>query len=125
MTRTLEPLCDKIGRERVATVVTAFYRAVDEDAVLAPFFAAVPDRAAHERRVTDFWWIAMGGWLDEPPVVNMAGIHTGRGIRDQHVARWLDVFRTTLHRELPPELAEAWATMAEGIGARLRASITP
>ena len=117
--RILRPLCDRIGREAVDRVTARFYERLRDDERLAPFFASITDFPAHERRIADFWWIAMGGRLDSPPTVDMLGLHRGMGLRPADLERWLALFAETLDAELEPGLAEDWKRMAEAIGRRL------
>ncbi len=118
--RKLEPLCDKIGRERIERQIHAFYEKLQNDPEMKGFFEHIEDFSAHEKRIADFWWNAMGGRLDEPPQIDMVGKHIPLGIRDVHVDRWLGVFKETLYEVMEPELADQWYLMAEGIATRLR-----
>ncbi|AOU99401.1 hypothetical protein BI364_17025 [Acidihalobacter yilgarnensis] len=122
--RQLNPLCARIGRDRVDQVITAFYEHLRADALLAPLFAHIGDAARHERRVADFWWIAMGG---QPPAyevsVDMLGVHAGMRLRPEHFARWLALLHDSLERHLEPPLASDWLRMAEGIVLRLRTAL--
>ena len=112
-------MCDRIGREPVDRVIASFYERLRADAQLAPFFAHVRDFPAHERVIADFWWIAMGGKVANPAVVDMLGLHRPMGLRQADMERWLVLFGETLDAELEPELAQQWMTMARGVGERL------
>lgn len=116
----LQPLCNKIGRERVERVVHAFYERLRGDPELAHFFAGVDDFSEHEERISDFWWIAMGGQVEDPPRIDMVGKHFPLGITDQALDRWLALFRQTLAEHMDMDLALQWYTMANGIADRLR-----
>lgn len=118
--RRLIPLCERIGRERVDRQVHAFYAKLRADAQLGPFFAHIEDFSAHERRIADFWWTAMGGRLEQPPRIDMVGRHFPLGIGDADIDRWLAYFKETLYEVMEPALAEQWYRLAEGIAARLR-----
>lgn len=118
-TRLLRPLCDRIGRESVDRVIAAFYERLRADAQLAPFFAHIRDFPAHERVIADFWWIAMGGKVENPAPVDMLGLHRPMGLRQADLDRWLALFGQVLTAELEPEPARQWLTMARGIGGRL------
>jgi hemoglobin len=122
-TRVLRPLCDRIGRERVDRVIARFYERLRTDAQLAPFFARVRDFPEHERRIADFWWIAMGGKVEAPAPVDMLGLHRPMGLRHDDLERWLALFDEVLDAELDPELAQQWRTMARGIGQRLARAV--
>jgi hemoglobin len=118
--RRLQPLCDKIGRQRVEQVVRDFYQALREDPELAGFFSGIDDFTEHERRICDFWWIAMGGRVEDPPRIDMVGKHFPLGITEQALDQWLALFRRTLAGHMDMDLALQWYTMANGIAERLR-----
>jgi hemoglobin len=118
--RTLQPLCDKIGHDRIKHVIHAFYSRLQADDQLGHFFAHIEDFSSHEARIADFWYTAMGGRLENPPQVDMVGKHFPLGIQDADIDRWLEHFRTTTSEHLEPGLAEQWVFMAEGIAGRLR-----
>ncbi len=117
--KILRPLCDRIGRDAVDRVTARFYDRLREDAQLSPFFAHILNFPEHERRIADFWWIAMGGRLADPPTVDMLGLHRPMGMRQADLDRWLELFAETVEDELETDLAEQWKAMAEGIGRRL------
>lgn len=121
--RRLQPLCEKIGRARLAHCIHNFYQRLLADAQLAPYFRALPGLESHIDHVTEFWWVAMGGRPDDAPVFDMVGRHAGLGITEPLLQRWLDLFAATLNDELPPELAAAWQQMAEAIAQRLRSTV--
>ena len=118
--RRLVPLCEKIGRERIERQIHAFYGKLRDDAQLAHFFEHIPDFSAHERRIADFWWQAMGGRLETPPQIDMVGKHMPMGLSDADIDRWLGYFKETLDEVMEPELAQAWYLLADGIALRLR-----
>jgi hemoglobin len=124
MPRVLRPLCDRIGRERVDRVIALFYQRLRADAQLAPFFTHIEDFPAHQRMIADFWWIAMGGTVADPPTVDMLGVHRPMGLRQTDLEHWLALFGDVLDAELEPELARQWMTMAQGIGERLGRAAT-
>ena len=123
MPRKLQPLCDKIGHDRVAAVVHDFYVRLRADPELGPFFRPIPDQEAHEQRVIGYWWVAMGGRMAEPPVVDMVSRHANLGLTEALLQRWLDLFGATLADHLEPELAAQWQQMAEAVGANLRGQV--
>jgi hemoglobin len=123
MVRKLEPLCDKIGYDRVAAVVHDFYRRLRADEELGPVFAAIGEREAHEEKVIAYWWLAMGGRMAEPPVVDMIGAHARVGVSEAQLQRWLALFGETLRDHLESDLADQWAQMARAVGDKLRANV--
>lgn len=121
--RRLQPLCEKIGRERLDHTIAVFYERLLADAQLGPYFRALPDLPVHVAHIAEFWWIAMGGRTEGAPVFDMIGRHAGLGITEALLARWLTLFEQTLHDQLPAALAAQWMTMAAGIAERLRGSV--
>ncbi|HKK06996.1 MAG TPA: group III truncated hemoglobin [Gammaproteobacteria bacterium] len=118
--RRLQPLCEKIGRERVDRTVRVFYERLLADSELGPYFAALPDLDAHIAHIAEFWWTAMGGMPEGAPVFDMIGRHAPLGITEALLERWLMIFEQTVHDELPEELAAQWTTMANAVAERLR-----
>ncbi|KPV39695.1 globin [Thiohalorhabdus denitrificans] len=123
MVRKLEPLCDKIGYARVEAVVHDFYQRLRADPELGPYFTGIPDKAAHEEKVIGYWWLAMGGRMQEPPFVDMIGAHQGLGITNRLLDRWLELFGATVDEHLEPELAAQWRQMATAVADKLRANV--
>lgn len=123
MVRKLEPLCDKIGYGRVEAVIHDFYRRLRADDELGPVFTAIGEREAHEHKVIGYWWLAMGGRMADPPVVDMIGAHARVGVTEAQLQRWLTLFEATLADHLEPELASQWAQMAQAVGDKLRANV--
>mgnify|MGYP006294747063 CR=1 FL=1 len=123
MVRKLEPLCDKIGHDRVEAVIHDFYRRLRADAELGPVFTAIGEREGHEAKVIAYWWLAMGGKMADPPVVDMLGAHARAGVSEAQLRRWLALFGETLRDHLAEELAAQWEQMAHAVGDKLRAQV--
>ncbi|GEP30784.1 hypothetical protein TPL01_19220 [Sulfuriferula plumbiphila] len=118
--RIFEPLCGKIGRDRVDQVIHAFYATLRTDPMLHGFFDGIADFAGHESHIADFWWVALGGTLEQPRQFDMLGRHQGLALTPAAFARWLALFGETLTEYLPIELAAQWLKMAEAIAANLQ-----
>ena len=106
-------------------LLTAFYDTVEQEPLLAPYFAVV-DMAAHMPRIVDFWSTLLwhtGRYSGNAfrPHMEMAGL-TG-----EHFARWL----ATLERTVDARFAGASAERMKALGHRvaysmqLRLGITP
>lgn len=121
--RRLQPLCDRIGRGRVEAVVARFYDRLEMDPQLGGYFASLPDLQAHRQRIADFWWLAMGGRLAEPPQVDMIGAHSPLGLGRDDFSRWLALFEETLQQSLPADLANQWLQMAQAVAQRLMGQV--
>ena len=104
----------------MTTVIERFYARLMEDDLLAKFFVHIEDFSTHQQRITDFWWQALGGQLEQPLRIDMIGKHITLGIQDEHLQRWLEVFRDTLASELEEPLAAQWMDRAIQVGARLK-----
>jgi len=87
---------------------------------LAHFFKHIEDFAEHEKRITDFWWISMGGELEQPPKIDMIGKHFPLGIKQQDLETWLALFSETLEQQLAEEKALYWMDKVMKIAARLK-----
>jgi len=118
--RSLEPLCEKIGRGRVDQVIHAFYGRLRADPMLQGFFDHIVDFVGHEAHIAGFWWAAMGGKPEQPRQFDMLGRHQGLALTPAAFARWLALFGETLTEYLPIELAAQWLQMAEAIAANLQ-----
>lgn len=82
VSRRPEPICNTIGRERVDTAVRVFYERLRAHPQLKQFFAHIPDFSAHERHIADFWWLAMGGRLEQHPQFDMMRRHRPLQLND-------------------------------------------
>jgi hemoglobin len=113
-------LCQSISYEQVQQVVRAFYAKLLRHPNMAPFFAHIDNFAGHEQRITDFWWISMGGKPAHPPRIDMIGKHFPLGIENEHLEIWLATFAETLGEQLPDAPAREWMGKALHIGGRLK-----
>ena len=118
--RQLRPLCDKIGRSRVEAVINSFYEKLLNDTEIGHFFADLDDIGAHQSKIVEFWWVAMGGRSAAPPTVDMVDVHRRLGITEADLGRWLELFDRSLHERLPDELAASWSQMAHALASKLR-----
>ncbi|MDZ4312350.1 MAG: group III truncated hemoglobin [Cypionkella sp.] len=109
-----------ISPDQIETVVAAFYAAVRTHPTLGPIFAShITDWPVHETKIVRFWRNAIlleGGYDGNPMAVHKAAGNVRPGMFDP----WLALFDQTLTRELPPETAKAWSSLAHRIGRGLR-----
>ena len=106
-------------------LLVAFYATVEEEPLLAPYFAVV-DMQAHMPRIVDFWSTLL--------------FHTGRysgnafrphldmpGLTGEHFARWLAVLEATVDARFAGPVAERMKGMGHRIAysMQLRLGITP
>ena len=109
-----------VSEDTIRRQVHTFYARVREDAVLGPVFDdAVEDWDEHLSKLCDFWssvLLATGRFRGSP----MAA-HTRRpGIKDEHFARWLDLFARTAREVCPPDAAALFVEKSQMIGRSLR-----
>ena len=106
--------------EEITTVISAFYEKVLRHPQLGHFFEHLNDFAEHESRIVDFWWISMGGKLDNPPKIDMIGRHFPLGIKDTDLEIWLALFSETLQEKLVEGKGRYWMDKVMTIAARLK-----
>ena len=116
----MEPIAQRIGRERIAQVVDTFYDRVQKDPGLAMPFSVVQNWPRHKEIITHFWWTTLGGerYLDYS--YNVVKKHRGVGFTTGLLKNnWLPLFERTIREQLSDDLADAWITQAQRIGRAL------
>ena len=108
------------GYEEIENVVSAFYKKVMQHPKLGHFFEHIENFAEHEKRIVDFWWISMGGSLEQPPKIDMIGKHFPLGIKQDDLETWLALFSETLGEQLTENKALFWMDKVMLIAARLK-----
>jgi len=106
--------------DEIRLVVHAFYNKLLTHPDLGHFFSHIDDFAEHEQRIVDFWWISMGGKLDEPPKIDMIGKHFPLGIKESDLQQWLALFSETLQEQLDGPQGLLWMDKVLLIAARLK-----
>ena len=106
--------------EEIRRVVHEFYKKVLNHSELEHFFSHINDFAEHEQRIVDFWWMSMGGKLDEPPKIDMIGKHFPLGIKETDLQQWLALFSETLGEYLEGPKGLLWMDKVLLIAARLK-----
>lgn len=104
----------------IENVIHAFYEKVIGHPQLGHFFKHIDNFAEHEKRIVDFWWISMGGKLEQPPKIDMIGKHFPLGIQQADLEIWLALFSETLEQELDESKAVFWMDKVLIIAARLK-----
>lgn len=115
-----QPLSEQLEYTQVAEVIHAFYGKLMQHPKLGTFFKDIEDFPVHEKRIVDFWWMSMGGKLEQPPKIDMIGKHFALGIQAEDLETWLVLFGETLGEHLEQSLAARWMDKALQIGARLK-----
>ncbi|HEY4192930.1 MAG TPA: group III truncated hemoglobin [Mesorhizobium sp.] len=109
----------------VRAVVHGFYDAIGSDDLLGPIFHSriVPDDwPRHLARMCDFWssTLLRTGRYDGRPLPPHLAIP---GLGGQHFRRWLQLFRATVRRLCPPEVASLFMERALRIAHSFRLAI--
>jgi len=113
-------LCEAVDYQQVAQVIHAFYQKLIQHPQLGPFFSHIEDFDQHEKRIVDFWWLSMGGTLEQPPKIDMIGKHFPLGIQQQDLEVWLVLFGETLGEHLEEAVAAQWMEKALQIASRIK-----
>ncbi len=103
----------------IHSVVDAFYHQVQLDHMLRIPFQSVDDWPHHIERLTHFWWIRFGGRPYMDVSYDPVGKHFETGFNEHFLERWLELFRSTLRKELKKEQADLWDEFAQNIGVAL------
>ncbi|MCW9013473.1 MAG: group III truncated hemoglobin [Gammaproteobacteria bacterium] len=122
MTQQTASLAEQIGRDQIRRVINAFYQKLLVHPKLGHFFSSIDDFENHQQRISDFWWMAMGGPLKNrpEPKIDMIGKHFPLGIKQQDLELWLVIFGETLGEQLDEKLAVQWMDKALQIGSRIK-----
>lgn len=97
----------------VNELVNNFYKGVQEDEVLAPFFAKT-NWQAHLPKMIDFWCFIL---LDKPGFTgNVFDVHVNRGIAELHFVRWIELFKQAVDELFVGEKAKLAKEKAHELG---------
>jgi hemoglobin len=111
-----------IDEAMIERLVRAFYRRVQDDAMLGPVFAArIKDWEPHLQQMFAFW----------SSVALMSGRYHGQPMRKhlplpvdgRHFDRWLELFELTARETCPPKAAAHFLERARRIGESLELGI--
>ncbi len=98
MSESTTSLYEKLGGEAgIESLIIAFYVKVMADPELAPFFRHTTIEKLHEMQ-KEFFTMALGG-PDLYSGRTLAEAHHGRGIRPQHISRFVRHLLSTLEDE--------------------------
>lgn len=105
--------------EDINRVVSSFYKQVEKDPLLRVPFQTVNDWPHHIERLTHFWWIRFGGKPYMDVSYDPVGKHFETGFNEHFLERWLEIFKSTLFKELNKDQAELWYEFAQSMGVAL------
>lgn len=118
-------LPDMLDEEMIHAVVHGFYAGIRKDDLLGPIFNAAiapEDWPVHLAKMCDFWSATLlrTGRYDGRPLPPHLAIP---GLGETHFRRWLTLFRETVHRLCPPEVASLFMDRAFRIAHSFRLAI--
>ena len=120
-------LTDQINLDDIHRVVQQFYLKARHHPVIGHHFDDIADFSAHEKKITGFWWMVMGGNTLEipggPPRIDMINKHMALGISAEDLSTWVGMFEQTLFDELPMDVASAWQVKVHEIASHLKALV--
>lgn len=119
------PLPQVLDEAMIRAVVHGFYDEIREDELLGPIFngAIAPgDWPAHLAKMCDFWSATLlrTGRYDGRPLPPHLAIP---GLGEEHFRRWLTLFRATVTRLCPPEVARLFMDRALRIAHSFRLAV--
>jgi len=115
----MKDIASQIRLETVEEIVSDFYDRVQLHPTLAAPFSIVHDWGEHKAHLAHFWWVTLGGGAYRNNPYSVAEKHERAGFTPALLADWLALFRETLTRHLPADLAEQWYARATHIGRSL------
>lgn len=118
-------LPDELNEDLIRDVVHGFYDAIRKDDLIGPIFnKAIPsgDWPRHLAKMCDFWSATLlrTGRYEGRPLPPHLIIP---GLGEEHFRRWLTLFRATVTRLCPPEVARLFLDRAYRIAHSFRLAI--
>lgn len=124
----MKTLADITGRDDVENLVHSFYRKVNEDSVLSPFFNDVAhiDWEKHLPRMVDFWENVLFGTgkYDGNPMLVHRQLHQKKALHHSDFEHWVNLFVTTVDELYAGEKAERIKQRARGIATLMEIRVT-
>jgi len=120
-----KPLPDMLDEAMIHAVVHGFYDRIRRDDLLGPIFnreIAAEDWPVHLAKMCDFWsstLLRTGRYEGRPLPAHLAIPELG----EAHFRRWLSLFRETVRRLCPPEVATLFMDRALRIAHSFRLAI--
>jgi len=120
-----KPLPDMLDEAMIHAVVHGFYDRIRRDDLLGPIFnreIAAEDWPVHLAKMCDFWsstLLRTGRYEGRPLPAHLAIPELG----EAHFRRWLSLFKETVRRLCPPEVATLFMDRALRIAHSFRLAI--
>lgn len=115
------PIAQLIGKHQIDQVVDDFYNRIQTHPSLAQPFSGVHDWVSHKKKITEFWWVALGGAPKVSYKYDPVGKHFTAGFNALLLSDWKSLFKTVLQDHLNPELSDKWYSRVDMIGDNLLA----
>jgi hemoglobin len=112
-------LAQQIGHESVFAVVNEFYDLIQHHHSLAIPFGSVEHWDEHKKKITEFWWTALGGQPTESYQYNPVAKHAAAGFNHGLLEDWKNLFKQVLSKHLTEQLAAQWFDRVTLIGSNL------
>lgn len=112
-------IADLLGRKKIDLVVNDFYNRIQLHQTLAKPFSNVHDWPAHKEKITEFWWVVLGGKPKASFKYDPVGKHFAAGFTGALLADWKLLFRDVLQTHLKPDMVNKWFSRVEIIGDNL------
>lgn len=114
----------RVSEEDLMRLVKTFYASASADPVLGPVFArAIPDWESHYQIVQNFWSRSFLGTSRYSGMPFAA--HIPLGLRPEHFARWVALFKQTAERVLEPVAAARAIAKVEHMSTCFQAGLFP
>lgn len=120
-----KPLPDVLNEAMVHAVVHGFYDAIRRDDLLGPVFNGIippADWPVHLKKMCDFWSATLlrTGRYEGRPLPPHLAIPE---LQERHFRRWLELFRATVERLCPSDVADLFLDRALRIAHSFRLAI--
>lgn len=112
-------LAERIGRASVNQVVEDFYNRIQNHPALSKPFSIVSHWKEHKEKISEFWWVALGGKPFTSYSYDPVNKHFAAGFTPALLKDWKALFLEVASSHLDPELANAWQQRVEMIGENL------
>jgi hemoglobin len=123
------PAPDLDSRQRIESLVDAFYRELLADPVLAPIFidTAAIDLSVHLPHIKDYWCKLLLGETDyRRHTMNIhRALHDKRPLESADFERWLALFVATVEADYSGPRAERAKQIAGVIATNMQGSLSP
>ncbi|WP_397392808.1 hypothetical protein [Polynucleobacter sp.] len=112
-------IADHLGKNKINEVVIDFYSRIQRHHSLAAPFSSVHDWVTHEEKISDFWWVVLGGQPQTSHRYDPVGKHFAAGFNASLLEDWKQLFKEVLLSHLDEQMTEKWFSRVQIIGDNL------